>query len=80
VTTFLLVHGGQHGSWCWQRVIPELERLGHSASAVDLPGNGCASDHTPLSEVTLSSYVQRVEDALLELSEPPVLVGHSIGY
>ena len=30
MTTFGLVHGAFHGSWCWERLTPELERLGHS--------------------------------------------------
>jgi pimeloyl-ACP methyl ester carboxylesterase len=34
---FVLVHGAYHGSWCWQRLIPELEARGHRATAVDLP-------------------------------------------
>jgi pimeloyl-ACP methyl ester carboxylesterase len=37
VARFVLVHGAWHGSWCWAQVIEELERLGHRASAVDLP-------------------------------------------
>jgi pimeloyl-ACP methyl ester carboxylesterase len=37
---FVLVHGGFHGAWCWQRTIPELERLGHHAVAADIPGTG----------------------------------------
>jgi len=37
MTTFGLVHGAYHGSWCWQRLTPELERLGHRVLTVDLP-------------------------------------------
>ena len=29
------IHGGFHGAWCWDRVVPELERLGHEALALD---------------------------------------------
>ena len=25
MATFVLVHGGWHGGWCWQKVIPFLE-------------------------------------------------------
>jgi len=45
VTTFGLIHGAWHGAWCWERLIPELERRGHRAVAVDLfgqPGGGSA--------------------------------------
>jgi len=37
---FVLVHGGFHGAWCWERTIEELGRIGHDATAVDLPGHG----------------------------------------
>ena len=44
----VLIHGSYFGSWCWERVTPELERLGHRVTAVDLPiserGHG-ASDY-----------------------------------
>ena len=50
----LLIHGAAHGAWCWHRVIPALERLGHTARAIDLPGNG--DDPTPAAPVTLDLY------------------------
>ncbi len=34
---FVLVHGGGHGAWCWERMLPHLEL---PALAVDLPGHG----------------------------------------
>lgn len=34
---FVLIHGAYHGPWCWDRLVPELEILGHEALAVDLP-------------------------------------------
>jgi hypothetical protein len=37
MTTFLLLHGGQHGGWCWERVEPLLQRAGHRTVAPDLP-------------------------------------------
>src|SRR3977135_3167986 len=37
---FVVIHGGFHGAWCWSRTIPELERLGHEAIAIDMPGHG----------------------------------------
>jgi pimeloyl-ACP methyl ester carboxylesterase len=37
VAFIALVHGGAHGGWCWERLVPELEALGHQCSAPDLP-------------------------------------------
>jgi pimeloyl-ACP methyl ester carboxylesterase len=69
---FVLIHGGFHGAWCWSRTIPELERLGHAAIAIDLPGHGLRRDER-------STLADR-RDAILEvLQRGDVLVGHSGG-
>ncbi len=71
---FVLVHGGFHGAWCWSRTVPELERLGHEAVAVDLPGHG-ERRH----EVEPTTFTGRA-GAILDVVEPgDVLVGHSGG-
>jgi pimeloyl-ACP methyl ester carboxylesterase len=69
---FVLIHGGFHGAWCWSRVVPELERLGHEALAIDLPGHGQrAHERSELEDRT---------DAILSVLKPgDVLVGHSGG-
>lgn len=77
MANFLLIHGAWHGAWCWHRVIPELEALGHRVVAIDLPGHGV--DKTPTAEVTLDAYAERVGAALGDLDGPAVLVGHSMG-
>lgn len=71
---FLLVHGSNHGAWCWRDLIPALEALGHSTEAIDLPGQG--DDPTPLEDVTLDGYARAVLD---RLGEPTILVAHSAG-
>jgi pimeloyl-ACP methyl ester carboxylesterase len=38
MATFVLVHGGWHGGWCWQKVIPLLEEAGHEVYAPTLTG------------------------------------------
>jgi pimeloyl-ACP methyl ester carboxylesterase len=37
VAFFALMHGGAHGGWCWEEVVPRLEALGHQVVAPDLP-------------------------------------------
>lgn len=76
-TTFVLVHGAWHGAWCWQKLSPLLILAGHRVLAPDLPGLG--QDRTPLVDVTLTAYVDRVLDLLDRLREPVILVGHSLG-
>ncbi len=77
MTAYVLVHGAWHGAWCWDKVVPLLEKAGHRAVAIDLPGHG--QDRTPISQVTLEAYAGRVCEVLSAQSEPVVLVGHSMG-
>ncbi len=69
---FVLIHGGFHGAWCWSRTVSELQRLGHEAIAVDLPGHGERRDER-------STLADR-RDAIVSVLRPgDVLVGHSGG-
>ncbi len=68
---FVLVHGAWHDGRCWAPLVAELERLGHSATAVDLP-----SDRPGLGAL---AYAQVVEAAVAAAGEKCVLVGHSLG-
>ncbi|MFI5047145.1 MAG: alpha/beta fold hydrolase [Acidimicrobiia bacterium] len=69
---FVLIHGGFHGAWCWDRTIPELERLGHEAIAIDLPGHGRRVDEESRHDLR--------REAIVSVLEPgDVLVGHSGG-
>jgi len=79
MTTFVLVHGASHGSWCWDKVVPLLAAQGHESIAVDLPGNTYGEFDIPPAQVTLKSYTDHVCDVLDDLDEPVVLVGHSLG-
>lgn len=74
---FVLVHGAWHGAWCWRKLVPELEKLGHTAAPIDLPGLG--DDRTPASGVTLDDYAARIVRALDTQPEPVILLGHSMG-
>ena len=70
MTCFILIHGASHGGWCWDKIVPLLEGLGHTAIAPDLPGHG--QDVTPAAEVTLESYVDRICRLLDEHPVPEV--------
>lgn len=38
MSTFVLVHGGGHGGWCYAKVKRRLEALGHEVFAPSLTG------------------------------------------
>jgi len=53
--TFVLVHGGWHGGWCWRRVTDQLEAKGHK---VYTPTFGVIADQ--LVEVALTGGQARL--------------------
>ncbi|MCB1356958.1 MAG: alpha/beta fold hydrolase [Maritimibacter sp.] len=69
---FLLVHGSNHGAWCWRDLLPALDRLGHRAEAVDLPS--VSPDPAALTDIALDDDAAAIRAAL---TRPTVLVGHS---
>jgi pimeloyl-ACP methyl ester carboxylesterase len=77
MSTYILVHGSWHGGWCWDKVKVYLEARGHTVFAPDLPGHG--QDKTPIPEITLQRFVDRVCEVLDAQTEPAILVGHSMG-
>jgi len=74
---FILVHGGAHGGWCWDKLVPELRKLGHRVVAPDLPGMG--QDRTPLAQVSLGGWGEFIARMARQSEEPAVVVGHSRG-
>ncbi|QYN34198.1 alpha/beta fold hydrolase [Pseudonocardia sp. DSM 110487] len=77
MTTFVLVHGGWHGAWCWRRVTPLL--TGHDVHCPTLTGGGDRA-HLARPDTGLADHVADVV-AVLELDDlrDVVLVGHSSG-
>jgi len=77
--TFVLVHGGGHGGWCWQRTARLLRAQGHDVYTPTLTGFGERS-HLDVATVTFSTFVQDVVNVILfEDLHEVVLVGHSMG-
>lgn len=75
--TFLLIHGAWEGAWSWKQTTTHLEKNGHNVISIDLPGHG--EDKTPISEITLKLYADRVKSELDKIDRQVVLVAHSFG-
>ena len=73
--TFILIHGSWHSSWNWHKVIPILEKQGHKAVAIDLPGMG--RDKTPINQVRMQSTVEKICKLIDNIEGKVILVGHS---
>lgn len=79
MATFVLVHGGGHGGWCYQRVSRLLSDAGHEVYAPTLTGVGERS-HLVGPHVNLDLHIQDIAAVLhYEDLRDVILVGHSYG-
>jgi pimeloyl-ACP methyl ester carboxylesterase len=79
VSTYVLVHGGGHGGWCYQRVASKLRQAGHEVYTPTLTGLGERA-HLVDARVDLNLHIQDVA-ALLHYEDvrDVILAGHSYG-
>ena len=79
MSTFVLVHGAWHGSWCWKRVRQALQDRGHKVFTPTLTGVAERS-HLLSRTVNLDTHIDDVVNLIRweELSDV-VLCGHSYG-
>ena len=79
VATYVLVHGGGHGGWCYQRVARLLRSAGHEVYTPTLTGLGERA-HLVSGQVDLDLHIRDVV-AVLEFEDlhDVILVGHSYG-
>ena len=77
--TFVLVHGGGHGGWCYSRVAPLLRAAGHDVYTPTLTGLG-ERVHLAHRALNVESHIQDIL-AVLEFEDlhDVILVGHSYG-
>lgn len=75
----VLVHGGWHGGWVWERLTPLLRAQGHVVHAPTLTGLGERSNEFSL-EVGFQTHVDDILVTVRSLEAGPLtLVGHSYG-
>lgn len=79
MSTFVLVHGAWHGSWCWKRVRKALAARGHEVFTPTLTGVA-ERQHLLSRQVNLETHIDDVANLIRweELSDV-VLCGHSYG-
>jgi pimeloyl-ACP methyl ester carboxylesterase len=79
MATYVLVHGGGHGGWCYQRVARLLEAEGHFVHRPTFTGLGDRV-HLVSADVDLETHITDVVNVLTyEDLDDVVLVGHSYG-
>jgi len=75
--TFVLVHGAWEWPWSWSHTEKFLTEAGHSVVSVELPGHG--DDTTPIAELSLDVYANKIGEELNKIEEKVILVAHSFG-
>ncbi len=79
MATYVLVHGGAHGGWCYQRVARILRSAGHEVYAPTMTGVGERS-HVVGPHVDLDLHITDITAVLhYEDLREVILVGHSYG-
>ena len=71
----LLIHGGFHGAWVWEKVLDRLSALGWPAQTVELPS--VAAKGQP--RYGMHDDAVAVRSRLEAIGDPVVVVAHSYG-
>jgi pimeloyl-ACP methyl ester carboxylesterase len=79
MATYVLVHGGGHGGWCYQPVARMLRAQGHEVYAPSLTGLA-DREHLMSADIDLNTHITDVAKLLqYEDLRDVILVGHSYG-
>ncbi|MCB2073484.1 MAG: alpha/beta fold hydrolase [Novosphingobium sp.] len=79
MAVFVLVHGGGHGGWCWDRLAPLLRDAGHEVHIPVLKGVGERFGELT-ADIGLSTHVEEVAKLIADRDlRDVILVGHSYG-
>lgn len=77
--TFVLVHGGGHGGWCYNKVARRLRSAGHEVYTPTLTGLG-ERKHLLSVDTDLTTHITDIVNTLIyEDLHEVILVGHSYG-
>jgi pimeloyl-ACP methyl ester carboxylesterase len=79
MATFVLVHGGGHGGWCYTRLAARLRAMGHEVHCPTLTGLG-ERRHLLRAGIDLDTHIEDVVSCLFHEDLHDVyLAGHSYG-
>jgi len=76
MATIMLLHGSLAGAWCWDRLIPELQALGHQTATLTMQRR--IPDSTGTRIATVADYIDQVADVLTDIDGPAFLMADNI--
>lgn len=78
----VMVHGGSHASWAWEKYATELSNKGYETHAISWYNHGDSKD-LPQDEFLKRSITdvarQEITYVVNKLDRKPILIGHSMG-
>lgn len=80
--TIVMIHGMMAGGWCWEGYKEFFEERGYRCITPNLRFHDMPPDKSPdlhLGALSLTDYVEDLEDEIGRLDELPVIIGHSLG-
>jgi pimeloyl-ACP methyl ester carboxylesterase len=77
-TPIIMIHGAFCGGWAFDDFRRPFEAAGHLVITPDLPGHG-RRVKDGVAGLSMSDYVKAVLEVIQAQSEPPILLGHSLG-
>ncbi len=75
----VMVHGAFCGGWAFETFAAPFEAAGHLCFTPDLPGHGPGGGHDAVRGQSVTDYARSVAQVIESCSEPPVVIGHSLG-
>ncbi len=80
--TIFMIHGMWGGSWCWDNFKKYFEEMGYKCIVPILRYHNVSPLEKPdprLGTVSLRDYADDLEKEIKNLSEEPIIMGHSMG-
>ena len=78
----LMVHGGTHAGWCWEKWAPFFQEAGYEVHVLDWFNHG-DSDKLPEDEFIKRSIEdigrKEIRYVAEQFEQPPIVIGHSMG-
>jgi pimeloyl-ACP methyl ester carboxylesterase len=75
----VMVHGAFCGGWVFDAFRAPFEAIGHTVHTPDLRGHGPDDRESAVVGVSMRDYASDIVGLCRSLSEPPILIGHSMG-
>ncbi|MCH3963504.1 MAG: alpha/beta hydrolase [Clostridium sp.] len=72
----LLVHGANHGAWCWKNFMNRFSEEGYNVYALNLFNHGRSEKKK---FITMSMYKEQLNEFIQAMKINPIIIAHSTG-